>query len=231
MHGAARPLGVVRPRLARRSSVVLLGWSLRRAGRLTFSRNLAASALFLVARLRPAAADRVRLGLCRHAARALSVRDRADRDPLPGAAALALRARASAIAGLAFVAASAPAARRLSMWLYDRAYDRELAALDHVPHGARMVSFVGRPCTEPWAMSRLLHLPAHRDRPPPRFLQRPVDDGRRAAAPGPLPARAGPSSATPTQIVTARALPRRDAGGRSTWRSPTSRATPSTMSG
>ena len=45
------------------------------------------------------------------------------------------------------------------MWLYDRAYDQELAALDHVPHGARMVSFVGRPCVEPWAMSRLLHLP------------------------------------------------------------------------
>jgi hypothetical protein len=46
------------------------------------------------------------------------------------------------------------------MWLYDQRYDQELAALDHVPHGARMVSFVGRRCTEPWAMSRLLHLPA-----------------------------------------------------------------------
>ena len=43
------------------------------------------------------------------------------------------------------------------MWLYDRS--ARLAALDHVPHGARLVSFVGRPCTEPWAMSRLLHLP------------------------------------------------------------------------
>ncbi len=46
-----------------------------------------------------------------------------------------------------------------SMWLYDRAYDHELAALDHVPRGARLVSFVGRACVEPWAMSRLLHLP------------------------------------------------------------------------
>ena len=45
------------------------------------------------------------------------------------------------------------------MWLYDQRYDQELAALDHVPHGARMVSFVGRPCIEPWAMSRLLHVP------------------------------------------------------------------------
>ena len=48
----------------------------------------------------------------------------------------------------------------VSMVLYDRSYDRELAALDHVPHGARLVSFVGRPCIEDWAMSRLLHLPA-----------------------------------------------------------------------
>ena len=46
-----------------------------------------------------------------------------------------------------------------SMWLYDRSYDRELAALEHVPHGARMVSFVGRLCREPWAMNRRLHLP------------------------------------------------------------------------
>jgi hypothetical protein len=46
-----------------------------------------------------------------------------------------------------------------SMALYDRSFDRELAAIDHVPRGARLVSFVGRPCREPWAMSRLLHLP------------------------------------------------------------------------
>jgi len=45
------------------------------------------------------------------------------------------------------------------MWLYDRSYDRELAALDHVPEGARMVSFVGRSCVEPWSMTRLLHVP------------------------------------------------------------------------
>ena len=47
----------------------------------------------------------------------------------------------------------------VSMWLYDRSYDRELAALDHLPEGARVVSFVGRSCVEPWAMSRLLHVP------------------------------------------------------------------------
>jgi len=66
--------------------------------------------------------------------------------------------RAVAIAGLAFVVART-GGTTASMWLYDRSYDRELAALDHVPHGARLVSFIGRPCTEHWAMTRLLHLP------------------------------------------------------------------------
>jgi hypothetical protein len=66
--------------------------------------------------------------------------------------------RIMAFAGLAFVLVRT-GGTTLSMWMYDRAFDRELAALDQVPHGARLVSFVGRPCTEPWAMSRLLHLP------------------------------------------------------------------------
>jgi hypothetical protein len=66
--------------------------------------------------------------------------------------------RAMALAGLAFVLART-AGTTASMWLYDRSYDRELAALEHVPHGARLVSFVGRRCVEPWAMTRLLHLP------------------------------------------------------------------------
>jgi hypothetical protein len=67
-------------------------------------------------------------------------------------------ARALAVAGLAF-ALVRTGATTVSMWLYDRTYDRELAALDYVPRGARMVSFVGRPCIEDWAMTRLLHLP------------------------------------------------------------------------
>jgi hypothetical protein len=66
--------------------------------------------------------------------------------------------RAIAIAGLAFILVRT-GGTGLSMWLYDRAYDRELAALAYVPQGARMVSFVGRPCVEHWAMTRLLHLP------------------------------------------------------------------------
>ncbi len=62
-----------------------------------------------------------------------------------------------AIAGLAFVLVRAGGSTA-SAWLYDRSYDRELVALDHVPRGARMVTFIGRQCREPWAMSRLLHL-------------------------------------------------------------------------
>ena len=66
--------------------------------------------------------------------------------------------RSIAIAGLAFLLVRA-GGTGISMWLYDQRFDRELAALDHVPHGARMVSFVGRPCVEGWGMTRLLHLP------------------------------------------------------------------------
>lgn len=63
-----------------------------------------------------------------------------------------------ACASLAFflVRTSATA---VSLWLYDRDYDRELPALAHVPEGAKLASFVGTPCRQRWAMSRLEHLP------------------------------------------------------------------------
>ena len=47
----------------------------------------------------------------------------------------------------------------ISYWLYDKSYDRELAALDHVPVGAKLVSFVGETCYNQWTMTRLQHLP------------------------------------------------------------------------
>ena len=47
-----------------------------------------------------------------------------------------------------------------SFLIYDQSYQRELKALDHVPVGAKMVSFVGASCRKPWFMSRLEHLPA-----------------------------------------------------------------------
>ena len=47
-----------------------------------------------------------------------------------------------------------------SYMLFDQRYDRELAALDHVPVGARLVSFVGSDCGDRWMKSRLDHLPS-----------------------------------------------------------------------
>lgn len=43
---------------------------------------------------------------------------------------------------------------------FDRDYDVELAALEHVPVGALLISFVGHNCSNAWRMSRLEHLPA-----------------------------------------------------------------------
>lgn len=124
--------------------------------RVVYSRNLLASALFLVAVyvLLPrivfgsAYAD-MRLAPYLFAIALVAIRFN------EGASRRAMQA--FAIAGLAFVLARA-GGNTASTWLYDRSYDRELAALDHVPHGARLVTFVGRQCREPWAMSRLLHL-------------------------------------------------------------------------
>lgn len=125
--------------------------------RLTYSRNLAASIIFmsLVFVLLPrivfgsAYAD-MRLAPYLFAIALIAIRFSERTGPrfvaLFGAA------------GIAFFAART-VATGVSMWLYDRSYDRELAALDHVPAGARMVSFVGRDCVEPWGMSRLLHVP------------------------------------------------------------------------
>lgn len=43
---------------------------------------------------------------------------------------------------------------------FDRDYDVELAALERLPVGARVISFVGHNCRNAWRMSRLEHLPA-----------------------------------------------------------------------
>jgi hypothetical protein len=137
--------------------VLMLLWSIVDR-RMSWSRNLAASFLFLVIVF--ALLPRIVFGSAY-----------ADMRLAPYLFAIALVAirfrekatfgfqRGIAIAALAFVLVRTGGATA-SMWLYDRSYDRELAALDHVPHGARLVSFSGRECVEPWAMTRLLHLPA-----------------------------------------------------------------------
>ncbi len=62
-----------------------------------------------------------------------------------------------AIAATAFLLVRA-AANTVSLWIYGRSYDRELAAVDHVPPGARLVTFVGRQCGVIWWVTRLEHL-------------------------------------------------------------------------
>lgn len=64
-----------------------------------------------------------------------------------------------ALLGMSFFLART-AGTTASFWLFDRDYDTELAALDKVPEGARLVSFVGTNCRNEWKMSRLEHLPA-----------------------------------------------------------------------
>lgn len=135
---------------------VLLFAQMHRA--LEFSRNLAASALFLLAvfLLLPrivfgsAYAD-MRLTPFMLAIALIAIRAKpAARDALLGSV---------AVAALAFVAV------RTTVTTYSMAraaadYDRALGALDHLPEGARLVSFVGHPCRTAWSTNRMEHLPA-----------------------------------------------------------------------
>jgi hypothetical protein len=63
-----------------------------------------------------------------------------------------------ALAGLAFFTVRIAAAT-VSAALYDRSFDAQLAALDRIPHGSRVITFVGMRCDGIWAVPRLEHLP------------------------------------------------------------------------
>ena len=77
--------------------------------------------------------------------------------PRPG---MSLRGAATwAALGLVFFGVRL-AATTASYLQYSHSYDRALAAVDHLPQGARVVSFVGRRCDDDWAYSRLEHVPA-----------------------------------------------------------------------
>ncbi len=126
--------------------------------RIAFSRNLVASALFLT--LVFVALPRIVFGSAY-----------ADMRLVPYMLAvfvIAIRLKPRATAGFANMIAVVAlifvgvrlAGVTASFWLYDRSYDRQLAALDRIPVGARLAAFVGRRCKEPWAHSRLEHLPA-----------------------------------------------------------------------
>jgi hypothetical protein len=47
-----------------------------------------------------------------------------------------------------------------SFLLYSQSYDQAFKVIDRVPQGAKMVTFIGRQCTDDWAYSRLEHIPA-----------------------------------------------------------------------
>ncbi len=68
-------------------------------------------------------------------------------------------ARLFALAAVAFVAVRT-GATTASMLIYDQTYRQELAALDRLPQGARLLSFVGRNCADTWRTERLEHLPS-----------------------------------------------------------------------
>lgn len=135
--------------------LLIFAWA---SPKLSYSRNLAASALFLtlVYFLLPRIIFGSAYADMRLAPYLFAIALIAIRFP-PGTSRRFLTA--FGVAGMAFFLIRT-GATTVSTTLYDQRYDRELAALDHVPRGARMVSFIGRPCVEDWAMSRLLHLPA-----------------------------------------------------------------------
>lgn len=135
--------------------ILLKGFTDRR---LEYSRHLGLSAAFLFAVfiLLPRIVFGSAYADMRLAPFALAVALIAVR-PRPG---IPFRSAATfAALGLAFFGVRL-AGTTLSFWLYDRSYDRALAALDHVPRGARVVSFVGRRCQDDWGYSRLEHIPA-----------------------------------------------------------------------
>ena len=122
-----------------------------------YSRNLGLSAIFLLALfvLLPrivfgsAYAD-MRLAPFMVAIAVIALR------PRPG---MSMRGAATVAAvGLAFFLVRT-AGTTVSYWMYARDYDEELVALEHVPIGARLVSFVGETCYDEWTMTRLQHLP------------------------------------------------------------------------
>ena len=67
------------------------------------------------------------------------------------------RAALWAALGLAFVLVRF-GAQTWSYWLYDRSYDRQLAALEKLPEGARLVTLIGENCVNDWPMTRLQHV-------------------------------------------------------------------------
>jgi hypothetical protein len=123
-----------------------------------YSRNLALSAIFLgvVFALLPrivfgsAYAD-MRLAPFVIAIAIVAIR--------PRAAMTARHAGILAVLGVAFFLLRT-GGTTISYWMFSRDYDTELAALDRLPTGAKVVTFIGHSCNNDWKMSRLEHISA-----------------------------------------------------------------------
>jgi hypothetical protein len=76
----------------------------------------------------------------------------------PSASASPGLVRVLALAGLAFFLARM-GGNAASLYLYSREFDRELAAVEHIAPGSRVVALVAVPCRAQWTMRRLDHLP------------------------------------------------------------------------
>lgn len=63
-----------------------------------------------------------------------------------------------AVAALAFFLVRI-GANTVSFWLYDKEFDRQLVALDHVAEGSRVVALIGNDCRDLRAPERTYHLP------------------------------------------------------------------------
>ncbi|HEX9953809.1 MAG TPA: hypothetical protein VGB48_01160 [Allosphingosinicella sp.] len=140
------------------SALLLLVYMAIRSPRIEFSRNLVASALFLflVFLILPrivfgsAYAD-MRLAPYMIAVVVIAIRFKSAA-PISFLRAFALAASLFLVIRLG--------ATTVSYWMFDKAYDRELAVMPRIPYAARLISFVGTSCDRPWKMSRLEHLSA-----------------------------------------------------------------------
>ena len=130
----------------------------RRRPELTFSRNLAFTALVLLTCFiilprivfGSAYAD-MRLAPYMIATALLAIRFRGET--------LMRTARVLAILGVAFYLVRV-ATTTISLAMASNDQQAKLQALDHVPRGAKLVSFVGQDCDGLWALPRNTHLPA-----------------------------------------------------------------------
>lgn len=110
-----------------------------------------------------------------------------------------------ALIGLVFFGARS-AATTISFAMESRVWDRHLAALDHVPRGSRLLTFVGAACDQPWRMARTVHLPGMAIVRRAAFSNDQFDLGSTALLSVTAPGLAG-FAADPSQIVMERPCP------------------------